>query len=413
MSMIDKEGDTICTKRNFVIMWLANFFVAASATMILPFLSLYIETFGSYSNEFVQRWSGYVFGITFLMAFFVSPLWGRFADQNGYKKILLITGTGIATSILLMGFVSSVYELFFLRMVMGLVTGFIPTSLAFISSQTPKEVAGKTLGTLQMGTVSGGLLGPVLGGVLADNFGFQYSFFLTATVIYFTVILVFFGVVEHRPIGKKERVEHHSRKDVLRVILKDPMILTIMTVTLLIQIGNFSIQPLLALYVLDLHGPSHIAFFAGLAFSATGMGNLLSARKWGKLGDQIGYERVLVILLTLGAVLFIPQAMATSLWQLVLFRFLYGLAIGGIIPSITAFLRQKAPVSMQGELMGYHTSLRFLGNVAGPVLGGIVASFFNISAVFYVTALLFSLSVFILWKVMRTNGHHSKRLLES
>jgi MFS family permease len=95
------------------------------------------------------------------MAFLVSPFWGRFGDKHGYKKILLITGTGIGTCILLMSLVSSVYELFFLRMAMGLVTGFIPTSLAMISAQTPKKTAGKVLGTLQMGTVSGGLFGPL------------------------------------------------------------------------------------------------------------------------------------------------------------------------------------------------------------------------------------------------------------
>lgn len=393
-------------------MWFANFFVAASATMILPFLSLYIESLAPYSHDFVQRWSGYVFGITFLMAFFVSPLWGRFADRNGYKKILLITGTGIATSILFMGFVQSVYELFFLRMVMGLVTGFIPTSLAFISSQTEKETAGKTLGTLQMGTVSGGLFGPIVGGILADQFGFQYSFFITALVIYMTVVMVFFGIVE-KPVAKANKeAKHYSRKDVLKIMFHEPVLLTVMVLTLLIQIGNFSIQPLLALYVSELHGPSNIAFFAGLAFSATGAGNLLSARKWGKLGDKIGYERVLIILLILGAIFFIPQALATSLWQLVLFRFLYGISLGGIIPSITAFIRHKAPVTMQGELMGYNTSFRFLGNVAGPVLGGIIASMFNMPAVFFVTAILFILSAGLLWKVLQLNPKHSKRVLE-
>ncbi|MCY8123338.1 MFS transporter, partial [Bacillus spizizenii] len=64
------EGDVISIrKKNFVIVWLANFFVSASTTMIVPFLSLYIETLSTFSNGFVQRWSGYVFGITFLMAF--------------------------------------------------------------------------------------------------------------------------------------------------------------------------------------------------------------------------------------------------------------------------------------------------------------------------------------------------------
>ncbi|MEH7807795.1 MFS transporter, partial [Bacillus safensis] len=91
------------------------------------------------SNEFVQRW-------------------------HGYKKILLINGIGIATSILLMGLVHTVYQLFALRLFMGLVTGFISTSMALISAQTEKATAGKTLGTMQMSNVAGGLFGPLMGG---------------------------------------------------------------------------------------------------------------------------------------------------------------------------------------------------------------------------------------------------------
>jgi MFS transporter, DHA1 family, multidrug resistance protein len=198
LKFIKKVSRISIEKRNLVIMWFANFLVAASATMVLPFISLYIETFGPYNNAFVQRWSGFVFGITFLVAFFVSPIWGRIGDRFGFKPILLVTGYGIALSIFLMGFVDSVLGLFFLRMAMGAVTGFIPTSLALISSQTPKETAGKTLGTLQMGTVSGGLFGPVLGGLMGDTFGFSYTFIITSIAITLAATGVLIGIVEKR-----------------------------------------------------------------------------------------------------------------------------------------------------------------------------------------------------------------------
>lgn len=397
-------------KRNFLIMWTANFFVAASATMIMPFLSLFLSTFGDFSDDYVRRWSGYVFGISFLMAFLVSPLWGRFGDKYGYKKILIMTGAGIATSIFLMGFVQSVHQLFVLRLLMGAVTGFIPTSLALISAQTKKEEAGRTLGTLQMGTVSGGLFGPLIGGLLADQFGFTYTFFITSAVIYISVLLVAFGIKEKPLRTKEEGKKSYSRKQVLQHIFKSPLLLTIMFLTLLIQIGNFSIQPLLALYVSELHGPVNLAFFSGLAFSATGAGNLLASRKWGALGDRIGHEKVLIGLLIASVFCFIPQALVSTLWQLMIFRFLFGMVMGGIIPCITAFIRQTAPVSMQGEVLGYNTSFKFLGNVAGPVLGGTIAGGFGISAVFYVTAGLFLSGAILLWKSVRTE---QKQLAEA
>ncbi|WP_253907704.1 MFS transporter [Bacillus sp. WMMC1349] len=376
-------------KKNLFIMWFANFLVSASATMVLPFLSLYINTFGHHSNGFTEKWSGYVFGITFLMAFLVSPFWGRFGDQYGYKKILLITGSGIGTCILLMSVVSSVYDLFFLRMVMGLVTGFIPTSLAMISAQTPKKLAGKVLGTLQTGTVSGGLFGPLIGGLLADHVGFTYTFFITAFMIYGSVFLVFLGVHERPLKSKRTQSDTYSRKQVLQAIFNRKSLLTMMILTAVIQIGNFSIQPLLALYVAELHGTQHLAFFSGLAFSATGLGSLLSARKWGHWGDRFGHGKILIILSLLATVFFIPQGLASSYQVLIIFRFLFGIALGGMIPCITASIRIQAPVAIQGEVLGYNVSFRFFGNVIGPVLGGVLSSHFGISTTFYTTAFLF------------------------
>ncbi|AOC55617.1 MFS transporter [Bacillus sp. LNXM12-2] len=391
------------------IMWFVNFFVSASITMIVPFLSLYIESLdSSYSNEFVQRWSGYVFGVTFLTAFLISPIWGRIGDRHGYKKILLINGIGIATSILLMGLVQTVYQLFALRLFMGLVTGFISTSMALISAQTEKATAGKTLGTMQMSNVAGGLFGPLMGGFMADSVGFIYTFFLTATVIYVSAIVIIFGVKEQPIRSKEAKRVSYSRKDVLVHIFKQPLLVVTMLLTFITQVGNFSIQPLLALYIHDLHGPVNLAFYAGLAFSATGLGNLLFTRKWGDLGDRIGHDKVLLALLILSSILFIPQAMADSYVMLVLFRFLYGMALGGIIPCTTAYIRIKAPASMQGEVLGYNVSFRFLGNVVGPVIGGIVASHYGIPAVFYVTAGIFLFGALFLWAV-RSHGKTKER----
>lgn len=378
--------------------------------MILPFLSLYIQTFGQFSDAYVQRWAGFVFGITFLTGFFVSPLWGRVSDKHGFKPILLITGFGIATCIFLMGFIRSVEGMFILRLFQGIVTGFTPTALAFIASQTPKKIAGQTLGTLQMGSVSGGLFGPLIGGMLADSFGFQYTFILTATSIALAATIVAIGVKENREQIIKKRNQQLSRKEVLSFIFHKPTLLTVMSLTFIVQIALFSVQPLLALYVGQLTTSKNVAFLAGLAFSATGFGNLLFTRQWGKLGDSHGYERIIMILLLLAAILFIPQAFVTSLWQLVLFRFLFGMVVGGIVPCITAYIRQAAPLSMQGEVLGYNVSFRFLGNVIGPALGGVISGFIGISSVFLVTSGIFFCGFLLLrWSVRKTNNHFQLR----
>ena len=387
-------------KHNLAIMWFANFFVAGSLTMVMPFLSLYIETFGEFSDEYVKNWSGITFGITFLTAFLFSPVIGRLGDKYGRKRILIFMGFGMASSLFLLGYADSVFELFLLRLFMGFFSGFIPVSQAFITTQTKKEVAGKVLGTLQTGSITGSLFGPMIGGLLADSLGYAATFQSTSFFILLSGLLVL-TVKEYR-IGITEKSRKiYSSKEVWFHIIKNPILLNVMLISILVQVANFSIQPILSLYVAELNGLTNIAFFSGIAFSAAGLGNLLMARKWGTLADRFGYIKILVILLLLSAVIYLPGAFVTNIWQLVLIRFALGFTLGGVIPVRVAYIRQEAPIEMQGEVLGYNTSLRFLGNVIGPLLGGFLSGWFAISSVFFVTSSLLLLSGLILVSSMQ------------
>ncbi|WP_121609884.1 MFS transporter [Mesobacillus foraminis] len=382
-------------KRNLAIMWFANFFVAGSMTMIMPFLSLYIETFGQFSDEYVKHWSGMTFGITFVTAFLFSPVIGRMGDRHGRKKILIFMAIGMGLAMLMLGSAESVGELFILRLMMGFFSGFIPVSQAFISTQTSKEVAGRVLGTLQTGSITGSLIGPMIGGILADSYGYAATFQSTAVFIFLSAILVF-TVKEYRVDISKHSKTTYSSKEVWRHIVKNPILLNILLISVLVQIANFSIQPILSLYVGELNGMQNIAFYSGIAFSAAGLGNLMMARKWGEIADKIGYVRILMALLILSAIFYLPGAFVSNIWQLIVIRFALGITLGGIIPVRIAYIRHKAPVAMQGEVLGYNTSLRFLGNIIGPVLGGFVSGWFGFSSVFFITSFLLLVSGLIL-----------------
>ena len=386
-------------KRNLLIMWFANFFVAGSMTMVMPFISLYIESFGDFSEKYVQHWSGLTFAITFVSAFLFSPIWGRIGDRYGRKKILIFSGLGMALSIFLMGYVHSVWQLFTLRFFMGFFSGFIPMSQAFISTQTPKQIAGRVLGTLQTGSITGSLLGPMLGGILADSLGYSTTFKWTSISIFISALLVI-ATKEFLLEATKGAKTHYSSKEVLKHITRNPILLTVLLISALVQIAHFSIQPILSLFVSDLHGPANVAFYSGIAFSAAGLGNLMMSRRWGKIADKVGYVKILVILLFLAGIFYLPGAVATNFWQLVIIRFTLGVTIGGIIPVRIAYIRQEAPIAMQGEVLGYNTSLRFLGNIFGPMLGGFVSGSFGFSAVFISTSALLIISGMILFVSM-------------
>lgn len=385
-------------KRNLIIMWCANFLMGISLTMIIPFLSLMVAAMGEYTEAQVQRWSGLVFGVTFVTAFLFSPIWGRLGDKHGRKIILIIFACGFSLCLFIMGLADTVYLLFFARLFMGLFTGFIPMAQALISTQTPKAIAGRVLGTLQTGNVSGMLFGPLIGGLLADHVGFTYTFFITSIATLLAAILVMVGIEEVRVEPESEKDSRpYSVKEVLKFIVTSPVLFSVMFITLLVQVAHFAIQPLLALYVEDIHGLENLAFFTGLAFSAAGLGNLLFARQWGKLGDRFGHDKILIFLLLAAAVVYLPQAFVTSIWQLVILRFLLGIILGGIIPAQTAYIRQVAPLSIQGEVLGYKQSFRFAGNALGPMVGGLIGAQFSFTSLFYFTSALLAISAGLLW----------------
>ncbi|MGR9048325.1 MFS transporter [Halobacillus faecis] len=392
-------------------MWTANFFIAGSITMVLPFLSLYIEELGNYTDAYVQTWSGWVFGITFVSAFLCSPIWGKIGDKYGRKNILIISATGLAVSVFLMGFVSSVWQLFLLRLFMGIFTGFIPMSQALISTQTPKNIAGQVLGSLQTGSITGSLMGPMLGGWIADSIGYATTFHYVSITVALSALIVFFGIHEQRikKEGDHEKTSYQSR-EVLAHIFKHPVLLMVMIVSLFVQMAHFSIQPILSLFVGDLHGPENLALFSGIAFSAAGLGNLMMAKQWGKIADRIGYVKILVSLLFMAGIVYLPAAFVTNIWQLVVLRFLLGVSIGGIIPVRTAYIRQEAPVAMQGEVLGYNTSIRFLGNIIGPSMGGMIAGVYGFSMVFFVTSTLLVISGALLFIAMNRSVTSAKHI---
>ena len=394
-------------KRNLRIMWFANFFVGASMTLVLPFISLYIETFGDFSDTYVQHWSGWTFAVTFVTAFLFAPLWGRIGDTFGRKKILIFSGLGLATSLFLMGFVTSVWQLFLLRLFTGVFTGFIPMSQAFISTQTPKSMAGRVLGTLQTGNITGSLMGPLFGGMLADSVGFASTFQLASFAILISVVLVF-ATKEFKLETKAGMQTSYTSKEVLLHIVRNPIMISVLLLSTLIQIANFSIQPILSLFVTELHGYANLAFFSGVAFSATGLGNLLMTKRWGSIGDRFGYLKLLVILLFVTGLFYLPGAFITEYWQLVTIRFILGVTMGGLIPLRVAYIRQEAPIAMQGEVLGYNTSLQFLGNIIGPSLGGVISGFFGFSSVFFTTSILLILCGAFLLTTLRKQAKKEK-----
>jgi MFS family permease len=379
-------------KKNLFVCWFGCFATAAGLSQIAPVLPLYIEHLGVQNTAEIEQWSGIAFGVTFIIMAIASPIWGQAADRYGRKPMLLRASLGMAVVIASMGFVQNIYQLVGLRLLQGAVSGFVSAAITLIATQAPKERAGWALGTLSTGAVGGMLLGPLIGGYLAETFGFRSVFFATGALLMVAFIASFYFVEENFEAPTKSVP---SFREVWNQIPNPAVMLTMFVTTFILQMALLSIEPIITVYITQLHVTSHVVLISGIAFAASGFGNMLTASKLGKVSDKIGPQKIMLVALIMAGLLFIPQAFVTNAWQLTGLRFLLGIAAAGLLPSINTLIMRNTPKSITGRAFGYNQSAQFLGGFAGSLLGGQTAAAFGIHYVFFITSGLLLLNA--LW----------------
>lgn len=381
---------------NLISVWFGCFFTGLAISQILPFLPLYISQLGVTSHEALSMWSGLTFSVTFLISAIVSPMWGSLADRKGRKLMLLRASLGMAIAILLQAFATNVWQLFLLRGVMGLTSGYIPNAMALVASQVPRERSGWALSTLSTAQISGVIGGPLMGGFIADHVGLRAVFCITAALLVVSFLVTLFLIKEGvRPTIKKS--ERLSGKAVFASLPYPALVISLFFTTMVIQLCNGSIGPILALFIKSMvPDSSNIAFLSGLIASVPGISALISAPRLGKLGDRIGTERILMATLIFAVVLFFAMSWVTTPLQLGILRFLLGFADGAMLPAVQTLLVKYSSDQITGRIFGYNQSFMYLGNVVGPLMGATVSAMAGFRWVFIATA---SIVLINIWQV--------------
>lgn len=393
-------SDPINWQRNLYVAWLGCFLTGAAFSLIMPFLPLYVEQLGVTDARQLNIWSGAVFSITFLFSAIASPYWGALADRRGRKVMLLRSALGMSIVMMLMGLTQNVWQFLVLRALLGLLGGFVPNANALIATQVPRNKSGWALGTLSTGAVSGALIGPLIGGFLADHYGLRLVFFITAAVLLICFVTTLIYVKERfTPVLKKDIL---TARQVFASLTKPRLVLSLFVTTMIIQVATGSVAPILTLYIRELAGNvQNLAFISGMIAAVPGVAALISAPRLGRLGDRIGPERILVAMLGLSVALLIPMAFVQSPWQLGALRFLLGAADGALLPEVQTLLIYNCTNHVAGRIFSYNQSFRDVGNVSGPLIGAMVSAGMGYRAVFCVTALVVVFNMVYSWRSLQ------------
>lgn len=229
--MSEDPENSKCWHKTFITCWVGCFITGLGFSMTMPFLPLFIGTLGQYSRFELNLYAGIAFSITFLAQALISPLWGNLADRKGRKLMCLRASGVMAFTIFATGLSSSVWMIIILRTIQGLFSGYINNATALMAGETNRAHSGSVMANMMTANVSGNLLGPLFGGVLADLFGYRVPFFVTGILMGIAFIMTIFNVQEHFTPVPKQAIKPFKE---LMHDIKQPRLIFLMFATTLI-----------------------------------------------------------------------------------------------------------------------------------------------------------------------------------
>lgn len=376
-------------KRNLAILWIAQFFAMAGMSSVVPFLPLFIRELGVKSIEENAMWSGLIFSGPFLISFFITPLWGNLGDKYGKKVMALRAIAGLALANILMSFSQDVYQLFTFRILQGLLSGFYPASIALAAAISPKEKTGYAIGIIQSANTAGNIIGPLIGGIISDLFGFRNVFLIVGTIIFVNGILLWIFIREERA---ETQQQNYNLTENWKYFIKK---FSLLKTSILILISSFAvamIRPIFVLYVESFNiGESFLPTITGILYSIIGIFSTLSSFYFGKkIGDGTG-EKMLILFSTLCGVMYMLHSFIFDIYFLIPVRIFLGLGYGVIVPILFTRMNSLTEKERQGGMLGIASSFQILGNLAGPVSAGFLVSMIGLRIPFTIAGALFIL----------------------
>ena len=199
------------------------------------------------------------------MAIF-APIWGSVADRYGRKLMVQRAMFGGAVVLTAMGFVQNVWQLAILRAIQGMLTGTVPAATTLVASSTPRERSGYALGLLQTAVWTGASVGPLLGGLVADTWGYRAAFWVTGSLLFLAGLTVWRFVEEDfQPPARQKDGSGDGFWDGLKLVVHDRGLVSIFGIRFMVRTAVRLMGPVLPLFIQSLVPPTaRVATITGL-----------------------------------------------------------------------------------------------------------------------------------------------------
>lgn len=354
--------------RNLLIIALIAVVNALGYGIIIPILYTYSKKFGLSDFD-----NGLLFSIFSVFQFVSTPIIGRLSDKYGRKPLLIASITGTALSFFLMAFAPGGAFLFIARALDGLTAGNIPVASAVISDTLPPEERAKGFGIIGGSFGFGLIFGPAISG-LTLGFGEAVPFIIAGSVSLLAVILTALLLPEtNKHLGEVKKGHIFDFRHLLHALFDENIGLTL--VITFVYMFSFSLfiyafQPF-SVHILHLSA-QQIAFIFTL-FGILGLvTQVLVVQKFVNL---FGLKKAFASGLFLIGFSFLVMFLTRSFIVFILASMLLAFSNSLIQPLIQTILSQVTDAKSQGSILGLNSSYMSLGQILGPLLGGVLATY--------------------------------------
>ncbi|WP_034423528.1 MFS transporter [Thermanaerosceptrum fracticalcis] len=378
-------------RRNLWFLSIAVFIANLSFTLNMPFLPRFLEELGLEKN--LSLWSGIMISVNFVTYAIMAPIWGSLADLHGKRVMFMRSGFGIAVTYVFMGLAANHWQLFIFRAMNGLLSGFIPSAIMFVATNTPEEDMGYALGILNTFIALGGIMGPFMGGAMVQYLGLRMIFYISAGLLFIASALAVFGTKE-RII--KQAVKVNLWQD-LKSIMANRSLKVYFFCMVMLQGATYMIQPILPIRIAELTR-GNVELITGIIFSVIGISLAIGSPLVCKI-KKANYVTILLGGLLLCALLSVVQGLTYSVLLLGVQRFLFGFANAAVNVSGNVLITQCAGEEMRGRVFGTLNGLTAFGAVFGPLMGGFLGEHLGTPSAFHGSAVLFVLAGYAVWKI--------------
>ena len=395
-------------RRNFYLVWLNNFITAVGMMAFLPLFPFYVRELGVEDPGQVRIWAGVLVAGAPLTASVMGPFWGALSDRVGRRWMLVRANFAISVFVGCMGLVDSPWVLLLLRLGQGTFSGFIPPSMTLVSVAAPVERQGRVVGMLHTGVLTGSLIGPLIGGFVADTWSYRAVYGVTATLSAVAMMITILFVREPtngRPKKSEDSPEHLASlfrqvlDDTVRLFRMGPLRWVLMSV-FAIRLGSRLVEPNLGIFIEGLGGVSEDFknTATGLCFAAMAVATLAMTPYWGRQGDLRGPTRTLAVCALGAGLLYFPMALLDHVVPLYGLCLLAGCFLSGVFPAAYAVASRHSSVEQRGGAFGITFSSIGLANAVAPAVGGVLAAHLGLRPLFVVSSVLLFASA---WAVYR------------